>query len=176
MNKKVVFPSSIQCGHAAASGFLEFCITSVVMSPKTLLRAELTQRVALGEKFTVGYLDARSECRSKRWISPRGQVVSRAIVSAHYSIQTALLTNNRSEVVVTNEVRFKRRKRPTKTDSVSQAVFLETAGEYEAFQDILASTYCAPRMSPPQTVKWQEPSGHQMQPIYMSRRLGYHGK
>ena len=87
----------------------------------------------------MGYSDARSDCRSKRWIGPRRQVMSRAIVSAHYSIlvrrQTALLTNNRSEVVVTNKVRFKRteknfsRKRPTKTDSVSQAVFLQAAGK-----------------------------------------------
>ena len=138
-------PSAVQCGHAAATGVLEFHIPSFGTSPKTLVRAELTQGVALGEKFTVGYSDARSDCRSKRWISPRGQVVSRAIVSAHYSIlvrsQTALLTNNRYEVVVTNEVRFKqtqrnlRRKRPTKTDSVSQAVFSQTAGEYEAFKD-----------------------------------------
>ena len=50
-------------------------------------------------RLTVGYSDGPSDCRSKRWISPRGQVVSRAIVLAHYSTfvrtQTSLLTNNR---------------------------------------------------------------------------------
>ena len=93
----------------------------------------------------MGYSDARSDCRSKRWIGPRGQVVSSTIVSAHYTIlvrkQTALLTNDRTEVVVTNEIRFERtkknlsRKKPTKTDIVSQAVFLQAAGEYEEFLD-----------------------------------------
>ena len=93
----------------------------------------------------MGYSDTRSDCRSKRWIGPRGQVVSRAIVSADYTIlvrkQTALLTNDRTEVVVTNEIRFEKtkknlsRKKPTKTDIVSQAVFLQAAGEYEEFLD-----------------------------------------
>ena len=37
-------------------------------SAKTLVRAELVQGVALGEKFIVGYSDARSDCRNKRWM------------------------------------------------------------------------------------------------------------
>ena len=81
MDKKVVYPTAVQCGHAAATGVLEFHIPSFGTSPRTLVRAELTQGVALQ-----GYSDARSDCRSKRWISPRGQVVTWAILSAHYSI------------------------------------------------------------------------------------------
>ena len=78
-------------------------------------------------------------------MSPRWQVVTRAIVSAHYSIlvraQSSHLIKNRTEVVVTNEVRLEqtdknmRRRRPSKADSVSQVIYSQAKEEFEIFKD-----------------------------------------
>ena len=116
----------------------------MIASPKITMRY-------CKEKFIVRYSDARSDCRSKRWISPRGQVVTRAIVSAHYSIlvckQSSHLIKNITEVVVTNEVRFERtaenmrRMRSSKTDSVSQAIYSQAKGEFEIFHDAFFGLY-----------------------------------
>ena len=46
MDKRVVFPSSLQCSHAEATGVLEFYIPPFGSSPKKLVRAELVQGVA----------------------------------------------------------------------------------------------------------------------------------
>ena len=54
MDKKVVFPSSLQWGHTEATGVLEFYIPPFGSSPKKLVRAKLVQGVAMGEKFTMG--------------------------------------------------------------------------------------------------------------------------
>ena len=72
-------------------------------------------------------------------------MVARAIMSAHYSIlvhtQYSHLIKNRTEVVVTNEVRFERtaknmrRRRPTKATSVAQAIFTQAKEEFEIFKD-----------------------------------------
>ena len=83
MDKMVIFPSAVQCGHAASEGVLEWYIPEFGSAPRTLVRAELVQGVKLGEKFVVGYSHPRSDCRSKKWTSPRGQVVTRAIVAVH---------------------------------------------------------------------------------------------
>ena len=58
MDKRVVYPSAVQCGHAAATGVLEWYIPNFGTSPKTLVRVKLVQGKALGEKNIGGYSDA----------------------------------------------------------------------------------------------------------------------
>ena len=70
MQKRIVFPTSLQCGHAAETGVLKFHIPQFGTSPRKIVRAELVQGVKMGEKFTLGWSDARSDCRSKRWTGP----------------------------------------------------------------------------------------------------------
>ena len=66
MDKMVIFPSAVQCGHAASEGVLEWYIPEFGSAPRTLVRAELVQGVKQGERFLVGYSDPRSDCRSKK--------------------------------------------------------------------------------------------------------------
>ena len=53
--------------------------------------------------------------------------------------QTALISDECATVVITDQIRFSRtqksmsQKKPTKWNSVLQAVFLKAAGEYEQF-------------------------------------------
>ena len=126
MDKMTIFPSAVQCGHAAHENVLEWYIPEFGSAPRTLVRAELVQGVKQGEKFVLGYSDARSDCRSSRWVSPRGQVVARAIVAVHYSIlvrtQSSLLINNRTELVVTNEVRFIRKQKDMRRSRTTKAI------------------------------------------------------
>ena len=75
MDKRIVFPTSLHCGHAKQTGVLEFHIPQFGTSPRKLVRAELVQGVDMREKFTLGWSDAHSDCFSKRCTGPRGEVV-----------------------------------------------------------------------------------------------------
>ena len=88
MDKRIVFPTSLQCGPAKQTGVLE---SNVSKSPW----------VGAMNAQTVGVRDGLC-----------GEVVSRVVVSAHYTIlvrkQTALITDDRATVVVTDQMRFSR--------------------------------------------------------------------
>ena len=80
-------------------------------------------------------------------------------MAAHYSIlvrtQSSHLINNRTEVVVTNEVRFDRttknmkRGRITKANSVAQAIYSQAKEDFAIFKDVFFGLYILKRDAVP---------------------------
>ena len=113
ISKKVLFPSSLKCFHAANTNVMIMTIPSFGTSPSFRITKELIQGVSSWEEFSVGYSTTNSDCRSSSFTPPKGKTVSRVVVKYSGSIsvrkKTGNLVKNRTELIIPDEVIFSRK-------------------------------------------------------------------
>ena len=108
-------------------------------------------------------------------------MVTRAIVAVHYSIlvrtQSFLLINNRTELVVTNEVRFirkqkdMRRSRTTKAISMLQTMYNRETDSGRPIKILISAFILSSGLtSQSVTVTWQEHCGLRIQQMFIEKR------
>ena len=87
LHQQIVFPNSVECQHAQETMVLSMKLPNYGSSPPVRISAELTHGAAIGQQYTVGWADIRSDCRANWFTAPNKDLVARSVVRVNYKIE-----------------------------------------------------------------------------------------
>ena len=146
-----IIPRLVDCNEIN-KGIMKFSYPAVGTARRTRLSVPLTKGQAGFRGYLVGYSTISSDCRGKPFTSPDGDYVAKAIVRLEGSVNVrtyeAKLINNRSELVITDKIKFHRSdianqvNEPT-GDSVAAHLYNMSKNELEVYRDVAEGLFVA---------------------------------